>query len=298
MTKFFDTSLVGDSLGALDFITNLLQASTEYSIIGEDLNGKIILWNEGAHRIYGHKPQEVVGKMTSATLHTKEDVKAALPQKMMDTALKKGKWEGIVTHVRKNGDEFTAKVILTPYLDSNRKPIGFLLISKDISEELRITNPLNYTRSLIESNIDALITTNHLGIITDVNQQMEKIIGVNRKNLIGSPISKYFLDSQKVEKSINQVLKENKLVNHKLLLKRKTNKEIPIFYRASTLKDNFGKAQGILVTLQESTEQELIEEKFQRILEATPDAMVMINQEGKILFINTQTEKLFGYEKV
>lgn len=51
------------------------------------------------------------------------------------------------------------------------------------------------------------------------------------------------------------------------------------------------------MTRKENTEQEVVEEKFQRILEATPDAMVMINQEGKIIFINTQTEKLFGYEK-
>ena len=56
------------------------------------------------------------------------------------------------------------------------KAIGFLLISKDISDEIRLTEELKatqfYTRSLIESNIDALMTTDPLGIITDVNQQM------------------------------------------------------------------------------------------------------------------------------
>lgn len=93
MTKDFDSSFVRDSLGALDFITNLLQASMEYCISGEDLNGKIILWNEGARRLHGYEPQEVVEKMISAALHTKEDVKAVLPKKMMVTPLKKGKGE-------------------------------------------------------------------------------------------------------------------------------------------------------------------------------------------------------------
>lgn len=83
MTKLFDSAIVGDTQSAIDFITNILQASTEYSIIREDLKGKILLWNEGVRCVYSYEPIEVVGKMSSATLHTKEDIKAELLQKMM-----------------------------------------------------------------------------------------------------------------------------------------------------------------------------------------------------------------------
>ncbi|MBI3853104.1 MAG: PAS domain S-box protein [Verrucomicrobia bacterium] len=58
------------------FLQNILESSTEYSIIGKDLDGKILLWNEGARRLYGYGPEEVVGKANSAILHTPEDVQA------------------------------------------------------------------------------------------------------------------------------------------------------------------------------------------------------------------------------
>ena len=180
-TKLFDNAIVGNAQEAVDFIANILESSTEYSIIGKDLEGKILLWNEGARRLYGYEPEEVVGKANSSILHAPEDVAAGKPRELLDAALRDGKWEGTIRRLRKNGQQFTARVVITPRLDSSRKAIGFLLISKDISDEIRLTEELKatqfYTRSLIESNIDALMTTDPIGIISDVNQQMVSLTG-------------------------------------------------------------------------------------------------------------------------
>ena len=54
----------------MDFMANVLESSTEYALIGKDLEGKILLWNEGARRLYGYEPEEVVGKANSVILHT------------------------------------------------------------------------------------------------------------------------------------------------------------------------------------------------------------------------------------
>ncbi|MBI3970203.1 MAG: PAS domain S-box protein, partial [Chloroflexi bacterium] len=195
-SSLFDSAIVGNAQEAVDFITNILQASTEYSVIGKDLDGRILLWNEGARRLYGYEPDEVVGKANSSILHTQEDVAAGTPRAILGTALSDGKWEGTLARVRKNGQQFTARVVITPRRDSAGKPIGFLLISKDISDEIRLTEQLKaaqyYTRSLIESNIDALMTTDPLGIITDVNQQMEALTGYGREELIGTPFKTFF----------------------------------------------------------------------------------------------------------
>ena len=61
-TKLYDSTILSTAKGALDFIGNILESSTEYSIIGMDLEGKILLWNEGARRLYGYEPEEVIGK--------------------------------------------------------------------------------------------------------------------------------------------------------------------------------------------------------------------------------------------
>ena len=54
--KLFDSSIVSTAQQAVDFITNILESSTEYSVIAKDLEGKILLWNEGARRLYGYEP--------------------------------------------------------------------------------------------------------------------------------------------------------------------------------------------------------------------------------------------------
>src|SRR5579859_4100444 len=100
--KFFDATVLGGANKALDFIGNILESSTEYSIIGKDLDGRILLWNEGARRMYGYEAEEVVGKLNSEVLHTPEDVATGKPREIMEAALHNGKWEGVIGRVRKD----------------------------------------------------------------------------------------------------------------------------------------------------------------------------------------------------
>jgi PAS domain-containing protein len=53
--------LVDDPAQALELIGNVLEASTEYSMIGKDLDGNVVLWNQGARRLYGYDADEVLG---------------------------------------------------------------------------------------------------------------------------------------------------------------------------------------------------------------------------------------------
>src|ERR1041385_7998768 len=109
------SALFGGNAGELSaFLQNVLASSTEYSIIGKDLDGRILLWNEGARRLYGYDPEEVVGKANSSMLHTPEDVRAGKHTELMQAALRDGKWEGIIQRVRKDGQHFTARVVITP----------------------------------------------------------------------------------------------------------------------------------------------------------------------------------------
>jgi len=141
VTKLFDTAIVGRAEQALDFIGNILESSTEYSIIGKELRGRILLWNEGARRLYGYGPEEMVGKANSQILHTAEDVQAGKPQQMLETAMQNGRWEGNIKRVRKNGEQFNARVVVTPRRDATGKPVGFLLMSKDVTNELATCCP-------------------------------------------------------------------------------------------------------------------------------------------------------------
>src|SRR6185312_6446214 len=177
-----------------------------------------------------------------------------------------GKWEGTIQRRRKNGQTFTARVGITPRRDGQGKAIGYLLISKDISDEIRLTEELKatqfYTRSLIESNIDALMTTDPLGIITDVNQQMEMLTGRTREELIGTPFKKYFTDPTRAEEGIKLVLREGKVTNYELTALAKDGRMTVVSYNASTFRDAAGRLQGVFAAARDITEQKLLEQQL------------------------------------
>src|SRR5256712_1824762 len=304
--KLFDSAIVGKAQEAVDFITNILESSTEYSIIGKDLDGKILLWNEGARRLYGYEPEEVVGKANSSILHAPEDVQAGKPREIMESALREGKWEGTIVRVRKNGQRFTARVVLTPRRDASGRPTGFLLISKDISNEIRLAEELQatqfYNRSLIESNFDALMTTDALGIISDVNQQMEALTECNRDELIGTPFKMYFTDPQRAEEGVKLVLREGKVTNYELTARGRGTRETLVSYNASIFRDAQGKVKGVFAAARDITEQKKLErqlhesEAYNRgLIEAFVDALIKMNPGGAIMDVNDQMSRMSGY---
>jgi PAS domain S-box-containing protein len=192
MSKLFDNTIVSNPQAAVEFITTILQASTEYAIIGKALDGTILLWNEGARRMYGYELEEVIGQANSAILYTPEDVQAGKPGEILEMAQREGKWEGDLTRVHKNGRQFTAHVVITPHYDNSGRTSGFLVISKDISEEIRHSADSNSAedkfRGLLEAAPDAMVIINGLGEIVLINSQTEKLFGYIREELLGKPI--------------------------------------------------------------------------------------------------------------
>jgi PAS domain S-box-containing protein len=307
-TKLFDSAIVGNAQEAVDFIGNILESSTEYSVVGKDLDGRILLWNEGARRLYGYEPTEVVGKANSSILHVPEDVASGKHREIMDAALREGKWEGTIQRLRKDGSRFSARVVITPRRGAGGKSIGFLLISKDISDEIRLTEQLKatqfYTRSLIESNIDALMTTDPVGVISDVNQQMEALTARTRDELIGTAFKSYFTDPQRAEQGVKLVLRDGKVTNYELTARARNGQETLVSYNASTFKDAEGKLQGVFAAARDITEQKKLEEQLREsqaynrgLIEASVDGLITVDPSGTISDVNARMCQMSGYTR-
>jgi PAS domain S-box-containing protein len=212
------------------FLASILESSTEYSIIAKDLDGLILAWNEGARRIYGYEASDVVGKASAFILHHAEDVRSGRARAILEEVRQSGKWEGELRRLRKNGTEFTAHVTITLRRDAAGQPIGFTMISRDLTESQRIDRELResqeYNRGLIESNIDALMTTDVLGIISDVNRQMCEMTGHTREHLIGTAFNRYFTEPKRADEGIRRVLAEDRVTNYELTMRARDGKEI------------------------------------------------------------------------
>ena len=289
------------------FLQNVFESSTEYSIIATDTQGTILLWNEGAHRIYGYAADEVVGKDERA-LHSLEDLASGRVDEIRKTVLDRGKYEGIILRRRKSGEEFAARVVITVLRDREGQPMGLLTVSKDITEENQLHSKLidseEYNRGLIESNIDAVMTTDTLGVITDVNKRVEELTGRPREALIGTPLKQYFTDPARAEDGIRRVLAEDRVTNYELTLRSVNGQSTVVALNATTFRGRDGKLRGVVAAARDVTEQKTLEDQLREsqnytrgLIEASLDAMITVDRGGVITDLNQQMEKATGFTR-
>src|SRR5271165_3535087 len=271
--------------------------SANFSSIATDEKGVIQLFNVGAERMLGYTALEVVDKITPADISDPQEViaRAKALSLELSTPITPG-FEALVfkasrgiediyelTYIRKDGSRFPAIVSVTALRDDQGAIIGYLLIGTDNSarkqveaEQMKLDQRLRdqqfYTRSLIESNIDAIMTTDPAGIITDVNKQMEALTGCTRDELIGAPFKNYFTDPERAEASIKRVLNEKKVTDYELTARNRDGKETVVSYNATTFYDRDRKLQGVFAAARDVTERKRVEVELRQAKAAAESA--------------------------
>src|SRR5712675_3312829 len=264
-------------------------SSANFSSIATDAEGVIQIFNVGAERMLGYVAAEVMNKNTPADISDPQEViaRARALSLELGTPITPG-FEALVfkasrgiediyelTYIRKDRSRFPAVVSVTALRDEQDAIIGYLLIGTDntarkqIEEERmkldqRLRDQHFYNRSLLESNIDALMTTDPRGIITDANKQMEALTGSTRDELIGAPFKNYFTDSGRAEAGINQVLSEGKVTNYELTARARDGTLTVVSYNATTFHDRDRVLQGVFAAARDVTELKLFEQRLQQ----------------------------------
>ncbi|MEX2584607.1 MAG: PAS domain S-box protein [Gemmatimonadota bacterium] len=263
--------------------------SANFSSIATDAEGVIQIFNVGAERMLGYAAEEVTNKITPADISDPQEVVSRANELSLEFSrpIAPG-FEALVfkasreiediyelTYIRKDGSRFPAVVSVTALRDADDAIIGYLLIGTDntarmqVEEERmkldqRLRDQHFYTRSLIESNIDALMTTDPRGIITDVNKQTEALTGCTRDELIGAPFKNYFTDPDLAEAGIHRVLREGKVTNYELIARARGGELTEVSYNASTFHDRDRRLQGVFASARDMTELKRFEHTLQQ----------------------------------
>ena len=258
--------------------------SANFSSIATDAKGVIQIFNVGAERMLGYTAAEVMNKITPADISDPQELVARAKTLSVElaTPITPG-FEALVfkasrgiediyelTYIRKDGSRFPAVVSVTALRDALDAIIGYLLIGTDntarklVEEEQkksdqRLRDQQFYTRSLIESNIDALMTTDPSGIISDVNKQMEALTGCTRDELIGAPFKDFFTDPERAEAGIKRVLSEKSINDYELTARARDGKQTVVSYNATTFYDRNRKLQGVFAAARDVTERKRVE---------------------------------------
>jgi PAS domain S-box-containing protein len=281
--------------------------SANFSSIATDEKGVIQIFNVGAERMLGYAAAEVMNKITPADISDPQEViaRAKALSIELSTPITPG-FEALVfkasrgiediyelTYIRKDGSRFAAVVSVTALRSDDGGIIGYLLIGTDntarkqVEEERkkldqRLRDQQFYTRSLIESNIDALMTTDPLGIISDVNKQMEALTGSTRDELIGAPFKDYFTDPERAEAGIKLVLDEKKVSNYELTARARDGKETFVSYNATTFYDRDRRLQGVFAAARDVTEQKAAEVALRHAHDGLSRANAELDQAGRL----------------
>ncbi len=279
---------------------SLIEASLDPLVtIGSD--GTITDVNLATEQATGCRREELIGTDFADYFTEPSRARAGYQQvfqegKVRDYALDLRHRDGGVVPVLYNASLFR---------DEEGRVKGVFAAARDITElkhaeqALRLAN--RYNRSLIEANLDPLVTIGSDGTITDVNLATEQATGCCRDELIGTDFADYFTEPPRARAGYQQVFQEGKVRDYALDLRHRDGSIIPVLYNASLFRDQEGQVKGVFAAARDITELKQAElalklaNSYNRsLIEANLDPLVTIGPDGTITDVNHATETATG----
>jgi PAS domain S-box-containing protein len=266
------------------------------AIVSLNLMGRITSWNPAATRLYGYRAEEMMGGPVGTL------APAGWPLEISDLIERVKGGEEISSFdtrcVRRDGEHIDVRVTLSSIRDESGKIVGTSLIARDFSEWKRT---LEMSRLTVEAAPNAMVMTNGDGKIVLVNSQTEKLFGYSRQELLG----------QSVDILVPARLRHRHPEHRAGFMRgpdtramgagrdlhglRKDGSEFPVEIGLNPIRTEEG--TWVLSAIVDITERKRADELVRLAVEASPSAMVMVDEQGKIVLVNSQTEKLFGYAR-
>src|SRR6202521_2551755 len=289
----------------------LLEAAPDAMVVVNQV-GKIVLLNLQAEKQFGYRRNELLGqKVTNIIPDGFAERLVADDLRSAEDALAQQIGTGIELHGRrKDGSEFPIEIMLSPLKSTEGTLVTAAIRNIRVrrAAETHLAQMEGRYRGLLEAAPDAMVVVNQGGEIVLLNVQAERQFGYRRDELLGQKVTNIIPDGFAERlladdlRSAEDALAQQIGTGIELHGRRKDGSEFPIEIMLSPLEST----EGTLVTaairnisVRKDAEKYLaqMEGRYRGLLEAAPDAMVVVNQGGEIVLLNVQAERQFGYRR-
>ncbi len=308
-----------DELSALtNHFQAVLDSATQVSIIATDISGIITVFNAGAERMLQYRAEEMIGRQTPAVIHLESEVRERgeiLSREFQRTiqgfdvfvtyALKRKFEEREWTYVRKDGSHLTVNLVVTKLKDSSGQMTGFLGIAKDVTEDKRTEVALRHERfllqTLLENLPDSIYFKDSQSRFLRLSQGLAKRFGLADPQAAVGKTDFDFFAAEHAEQA--QADERALMTNQQPVIDKEERETWPdgrstwVTTSKFPLRDELDRIVGTFGISRDITERKLADERFRLVVEASLNALLMVDRSGKILLLNSQAEKLFGYTR-
>lgn len=268
-----------------NFLNNILVSSTEHAIIASDLGGNIMAFNEGAKRMYGYEPDELIFKSNIKILHAKTGAEQHGVLNILESTLKTGIYKNEMQLVRKNGEIFTGYSTFTTRHTTDGKPVGFVTITRDITKQKLLENELHdYTvrlekiveertrklrtseekyRRLFETSKDVVFFCEPECNFLDINQAGIDLFGYESKSeLLKLNLIQHVFFTPKEGRIIKEMVYKNGFIkDYEVELKKKDGVKVPCLMTCNLRRDERNSVVGYEGIIIDLTERKRIEQE-------------------------------------
>lgn len=283
-------------------IEQLLLDESPDAIIGMSIGGTVQYWSKGAEVAFGHSSAEALGRDLIELVVPVDRVEEE--RRIQREVLNRGIATYESMRRRKDGSLIYVDITSKAVRDVTGRVTHLLSTKKDVTH-LRLIRDARMLesrfRDLVESTPDAIVMVNATGRVALANSHAEQLFGYARGALIGTSVEALLppryrhLHVAHRADFFSQPRVRSMGPGLDLFGLRADGSEFPVEISLSPLHTEDGTI--VMSAIRDVTQRRKAEQKFRDLLEAAPDAIVIVNSQGKIVLINSQTETLFGYSR-
>jgi protein-histidine pros-kinase len=281
---------------------HLIAENASDALIAVSPDGTVLYWNRGAELLFGYGRAEATGRslhdLIVPPVHRNESLGAIEQATPAGTTLRQS------IRQRKDGSLILVDIHLRA-VDAGTEGSRIVTVGiRDITRTETARDPEAYgarIRALLESMPDALVLVDQTGKIIVANAQLHAMFGYARTELAGKMVEVLLPERLRVRHAHHRAdyfaAPHRRTMGGAMELagRRADGSEFPVEVSLSPLYTPDGTL--VLSAIRDVSDRRRSEAKFRGLVESAPDAVVIVDQDGAIVLVNSQTERLFGYNR-